>query len=280
MSNNLDRTLLASNHVTPEIVVNNSDGVLDAALTEVVDVEVDDTNATTLLGSTLRSNSIFRVTPGSPTPTAGITITVPAIKRGFIGVINTTAQTVSVTITSQPISAPTVAAGASAVFFIDSVNVRGLASAGGATNLLGLTDTPSSYASGDAGKVLAVNSGETAMEFIAKDFIPSVFLPGTLGSSATLLTLVIDRDVEFPDDLASSQGYAGTTDSSGLNIDVQKNGASIGTISFAASTATATFTTAGSGAETFAAGDRLSLVAPASPGAWADVSITLQGTQG
>jgi hypothetical protein len=71
---------------------------------------------------------------------------------------------------------------------------------------------------------------------------------------------------------------AGTPPTAQADLDVQKNGASIGTITFAASANTATFAFASEAA--FTAGDRLTVLAPGSQDAsLADISITFKGTR-
>lgn len=77
---------------------------------------------------------------------------------------------------------------------------------------------------------------------------------------------------------AASRGSCGTNPTASFAIDVQKNGASIGTVTIATG-GTFTFTTSGGGAKTVAAGDVLKFVAPSSSDATcANVAITLKGT--
>jgi hypothetical protein len=62
------------------------------------------------------------------------------------------------------------------------------------------------------------------------------------------------------------------------DLDIQRDGASTGTITFAAAGSTATFSFASE--VTFAAGDRLTVLAPVIQDAsLADVSITFKGTR-
>jgi hypothetical protein len=105
------------------------------------------------------------------------------------------------------------------------------------------------------------------------------FTQGLPGASELVYQEVIARPVTLPSGLTDSQGYAGTAPADGAkDFDVQKNGSSVGTVSFANGSNTATFTMAS--ATQFAAGDRLALVAPGTQdSAMADVSITLAGTR-
>ena len=103
-----------------------------------------------------------------------------------------------------------------------------------------------------------------------------VYFPGQPEAGATLLQLVASRPFTLPADLTGSQGYAGTAPAAQADLDVLKNGASIGTITFTAAASAATFTFAGEVA--FAAGDRLTVLAPSSQDAsLADLSITFLG---
>jgi hypothetical protein len=105
-----------------------------------------------------------------------------------------------------------------------------------------------------------------------------VYFPGQPEAGAILLQLVASRAFTLPADLTGSQGYAGTAPMAQADLEIQKNGASIGTITFAASANTATYTFAS--AVTFAAGDRLTVIAPGSQDAsLADISITFKGTR-
>ena len=105
-----------------------------------------------------------------------------------------------------------------------------------------------------------------------------VYFPGQPEAGATLLQLVASRAFTLPADLTDSQGYAGTAPTAQADLDIRKNGASIGTITFAAASSTATFAFASEVA--FAAGDRLTVLAPGSQDAsLADISITFKGTR-
>ena len=88
--------------------------------------------------------------------------------------------------------------------------------------------------------------------------------------------VVFDRAVTFPDGRSGAQGYTGVTATATAVLDVQLNGANIGTITFTSSGSTAAF--AMSAAVSFAAGDRLSIVnEDPADATLADVSLTLKG---
>jgi hypothetical protein len=107
-----------------------------------------------------------------------------------------------------------------------------------------------------------------------------VFLAGLPTASQLLLRYALPVAVDFADDFASSsRGSASAAATAQTDYDVKKNGSSVGTIRYAAAATTPTFITTG-GTVSFAAGDVLSIVAPASPDATlADADFTLMGTR-
>jgi hypothetical protein len=85
---------------------------------------------------------------------------------------------------------------------------------------------------------------------------------------------VVARAFSIPSGGTLSQGSAGKAAGSAYSFSLNKNGVSFGTVNFAASATTATFTVAS--ATSFAAGDVISIVAAASPDvSIADIAITL-----
>jgi hypothetical protein len=90
--------------------------------------------------------------------------------------------------------------------------------------------------------------------------------------------VILTRTVSFADDFAGARAYAGVGATAATVLDVQKNGSAMGTITFGTGASAGTFATAGAGAETFAAGDRLAIINdnPADA-ALADLSITFSG---
>jgi hypothetical protein len=104
------------------------------------------------------------------------------------------------------------------------------------------------------------------------------FVAGVPTANQVMLRVPIPRAVVFPANLTASRGAAGKAGTAKTDFDIQKNGASFGTMRFAGAGTTATFISA-AGA-TFAAGDVLKIVAPASPDATlADVGFILTGAR-
>jgi hypothetical protein len=97
---------------------------------------------------------------------------------------------------------------------------------------------------------------------------------GAPGASETVLRAVLARRTRFATDFATSRGHAGIAATAQADFDVRRNGTSIGTVRFPAGSATATFIAAS--AVTCEPGDRLTVVAPATPDATlADIAVTL-----
>lgn len=104
------------------------------------------------------------------------------------------------------------------------------------------------------------------------------YTPDKPTNSMIMARIVVVRAFTLPAALSGSQATAGTAATGSTTIDLQKNGVSFGTVAWSASGTTGTFTSA-SGA-TFAAGDVLRIVAPATADTTlADISITLAGTR-
>jgi hypothetical protein len=171
------------------------------------------------------------------TPAAAFNLTVPASKRLFV-VANEAGQVATVTTGAGATVA--VAAGERAVLYGDGAGVLQAAEVAG-----------------------------------AKPIDVGFFFGGTPTASQTV-KFIATRAFTLPAALAGSQGHAGTATTAQADFDIRKNGGSIGTASFAASSSAATFTFAS--AVSFAAGDRLEVTAPASSDATlADVAVTLTG---
>jgi hypothetical protein len=84
--------------------------------------------------------------------------------------------------------------------------------------------------------------------------------------------------VNFRAAFTGLRGYARIVATAETVLDVHKNGSPIGTITFGTGASAGTFATAGGGAETFAAGDRLAIINENPADATlADLSITFLG---
>ncbi|HMB76014.1 MAG TPA: hypothetical protein VKN76_06415, partial [Kiloniellaceae bacterium] len=124
MSNNLDLSQVAAAQNQKEVTINDQAGQLDAALTEVLTVQVDDSNAYVLTDTELRRSFFIVVTEGSPVPTAVIALQAPAIRRGLFKLLNLTAQIVSIEVSGQSEAAPQIPAGENRMLSCDGADVR------------------------------------------------------------------------------------------------------------------------------------------------------------
>lgn len=145
---------------------------------------------------------------------------------------------------------------------------------------LALTDTPSSF-TGAGSKLVKVNSGATALEFVAVPALPyllSFDAPGVPTASMVVFHHVFTQAVSFVASLTDSYVKAGTAATAQTDFDLKKNGSSIGTVRFAAAGTTASYVSIS--ASSWVAGDILTLIAPASPDATiADIWGTLVGVR-
>lgn len=113
----------------------------------------------------------------------------------------------------------------------------------------------------------------------AQPFDVHAFYPGVPSASAIVLRVPVARAVAFANNFSGSYARASVAATGSTVFDVQKNGVSIGSITFAAGATSGTFTTSGTGVS-FAAGDILLIVGPNTADATlANVGIVLAGTR-
>lgn len=106
------------------------------------------------------------------------------------------------------------------------------------------------------------------------------FYSGIPTASAIVVRVPVARAVGFVADFVGSYGKASATATASTAFDIQKNGSSIGTATFALGASTATFVSAGGAAQSLAAGDVISIVAPGTPDVTlANVGFVLAGTR-
>jgi hypothetical protein len=268
MSNNLSLSQVAAAQNQKEVTINDQAGELDAAITDVLSVTVDDSNAATLTSTQFRRAFFFVITEDTTPPDDAITITVPAVMRGLFKVINNTAQAVSVTVSGQSEAVPGIAPGEAAILSCDGSDVR---PAGGGA-LADLDDV--SITAPSQGQMLRFDGAAWTGEATPYDLM--TFLPGTFNDGELMLRLVFNRPVAFPADLAGSAGNAGVNATGTAVLDIQQNGSPIGTITFTNAGANATFALAGGAS--FAAGDLLEIInEDPADATLADISLALKG---
>ena len=126
MTNNLALTQMAEAQRNKYIANNDGNAELDAAITANLTKTITSTNAATVTQAEIQRAAVLFVNPdGVDAPTAAITITIDtAFQRGAFVCVNTTAEVVTVEISGQAVTSPTVAAGESVVLVLEGTNVR------------------------------------------------------------------------------------------------------------------------------------------------------------
>ena len=106
----------------------------------------------------------------------------------------------------------------------------------------------------------------------------ALYFPGQPEAAERLLKLEVARGFSLPADLTGSRGHADTAATAEAVCTILKNGAAVGSVSFAAASQEPSFALAGGLA--LVLGDRLELVAPATQDATlAGLALTLIGTR-
>jgi hypothetical protein len=119
----------------------------------------------------------------------------------------------------------------------------------------------------------------TALVPVTEPFDVGLHLPDLSTAGALLAEIVLARPVDFPAGFAGSTGYARIAATAETVLDVQKNGANIGTVTFSAASSMPSF--ALPSPTSFAAGDRLGIVnEDPADATLAGVSLTFAGTRG
>lgn len=246
MSNNLGLDVLAGNQTNKFVTINDANEQIDAALTAALAVAITSSNIRTLTTLEFQRSQFFVVDEDGGDPaTAAITLTVPAILRGVFIINNETAFDVTVTIASQPITAPVLAAGDTAILTCDGTNVeQPIAS-------------------------VAAPAAETKAIAIAISGLPT---------AGQVVLVVFDRSLTIPVNGTGSQGYALITSTAQADITLHKNGGgAFGTFRFAIGTNAVSLVSFS--ATSFVAGDRLEFRFPGSQDTTlANLGITLQAT--
>lgn len=245
MSNNLNLDQVTGNQNQKEVTINDQAGQLDAALTEVLAVPVDNTEAVTLTSTQFQRNMFFALEDAGSPPGSAITITVPAVQRGLFIVYNGCAFDATVEITGQAETSPVVEAGGLALLSCDGTNVQQPAGGGG----------------GGGG------SGVLKLGFQ---------VPGKPDDGSMVARYIFLDSAAFDVNMAGSRAISSVAADLDSDFDLQKNGVSFGTMTFASGDDFATFVAASG--PTFVAGDVLTIVAPSPQDAdLEDVTIGLKG---
>lgn len=102
--------------------------------------------------------------------------------------------------------------------------------------------------------------------------------PGAPPNAQTVQLICFSRAIAFAANWAASRGHCGAVPTAAAVFTVQKNGATVGTITIATS-GSFTFATIGGAIVSFAAGDTLAILTPPSDATLSSVTITFAGTR-
>lgn len=242
MSNELNITQVTENQANPEVTINDAIGEVAEALVEQFAINLTSGNVTVTALQQQR-NLLFLA---SGVATGGRTVTL--------------AGTVKRTIFVESAAANTTTFGL----------IRGATTLNLSPGRLYLV-----YTDGTANGIVARDIGGTSEPSDHCVFVPGLF---TVNNQLMFRRKVL-RAFTLPANLAGSFGSAGTASTGTKVIDIQKAGVSQATITFTAS-ATGTLATSGGTAKSFAVGDVLTILGPATPDATlADVTVDLFGTR-
>lgn len=257
-------------------VVNEQTDDLDRAMNQHVVIDVSAGGQIVVTDVQAKENILLRLTGA---PGAGFELVMPVEQR-LIAIHNQVTDgseaTIGVNVTAG--TWDTLAAGEASIFHIDGENAIKIAGGGGgASTFLALTDTPNSFGSGDAGLQVVVGEDDASLAFIEPPYDIGQFFGGTPPGDTIIMRFLVNRAFTLPEDLANSQGHAEVAPDADTDFDIQQNGGSVGTMSFANGATTATFTMAS--ATVFAVGDRLDIVSPTDLDYISDISWTLAGNR-
>ncbi len=254
MSNNLNITLVAANQNQKEVTVNDGFLALDAALTEIltVDLTADDVTLTSAqyrgsLGFLTSGNTVARI------------LTLPQIKRAAVWIKNGGSETLSI---ARGATTLTLAAGAYALYATDGtadglskIDLAGSASLA----FTALTDAPASY-TGKGRFVVRVKADTTGVDFVDSAYTLAFYEEGVMTDAEVIYKFIATVPFTLPSGLSGSYANSEVASTGNVHFDIKKNGSDSGDITFNAS-ASGSFTLASD--LSFAAGDILTIVAPA-----------------
>lgn len=270
---NLNITQVTANQNSKEVTINDADTALESALTEIFGADMT-AGAVTLTNAQFRAAMTFRCFGH----TVSRALTVPALERAVFFVDNegTSGGVVVVTRGSTTFNIPI---GQRAAFSTDGTTnglKRLTSNSTTVSAFTDLSDVPASYTS-QAGKHVRVNLAGNALEFFVVPYAIPIFVGGKPAAGGLVMQFICIEAFTLPSSLTGTQAKAGVASTGNVHFDIKKNGTDLGDIVFNASS-TGTFTFASP--TSFAAGDLLQIIAPASQDATlADISITLFGVR-
>lgn len=243
MSANLGATQVATGQTQKEQAINDAVGRMDAAMTEVLTVNMGATDTATLTATQFRTANLFKLEDDG-IDAAGILNVPTSVKRGFFAVQNNTGENMTIRISGQVATPPMVPTGKLVGLHCDGSNVRAI-------------DEIADYAT-TAEVASAISDALEALPPVAYDF--GFAFGDTPASSAILGRVRIGRDIDTDLDFAGSFGGVGTNPTSTFIIDVHVNGVSVATITV--STSGVVTWDSGASPLAFDAGDEVTFLGP------------------
>jgi hypothetical protein len=263
---------VASNQNQKEATINSALAILEAACND--DISLSLASANKSLTTTEFTRSFFLKFTGH---SVARVVTIPATPR-FFAVYN--AGTGNVTIQAVGSAGATVIVEPSkrVLIFTDGVDV--VAISAGVSLLSSLTDVVGA-ADASGGQLLAFDGTASKWGPIDYGSDHSVFVAGSPTASQKVYRRRFVRAARLFSDFAGSSGGADVAATGSTVFNVYKNATLVGTVTYAAAGTVPTFSTnvgSGSVSVTFAAGDTVTVIAPASPDATlAGLDFTLKG---
>lgn len=254
---------VATNQNQKETTINTAIAILEAAMNDNQSIDFSGGDVT-LTSTEFNRNFLIRCTG----QTQARVMSVPTNDRWF-AVENAGAHNITVDIDGQAFAGITVEPGKTMLLVSDGTTIISVSQ--GISDIFSLSDVDGSQTP-TTGQTLVWDGAQ----FIAGDIPADIHVDfrGTPAGDEVIYRRRFARQVTIPINFDSSQAEAGVAATAQTDFDVQVNGSSIGTISFAAAATAATFTAASS--TTINVNDVLTIVAPTTPDAsLADLSIAL-----
>lgn len=215
-TNNLDLSQMSPTQNQKSQTNNDGNAQIDAAITGVFQVTVTNTNAATVAELDVQRNVAFVLTPGSPIPSAPITITVADVVRGFTFWRNTTAQDAEVEISGQSEPAVAIAAGSYATIYSDGDNLYASSFDPGALGTMAFQDANAVAITG--GTVTGLPSPVGSSDATNKSYVDTAVANGGLNG---LVACQLATTAVLPDTPTYNNGTAGV----GATLTAGANGA-------------------------------------------------------
>lgn len=241
-------TEVAENQNSKHITINDAFGFLESASNSRIAVDMNNDDLT-MTESMFTSSLIFFLTNASGPHNLVVPSTVNGMASDrFVVFQNTTAQ--DITIEAGSAATNTISIAPSSVSFIH---------VGGST--------------------ITVLFSQNAVVSAGDEVAMALFISDQPGVGAEVLRHVLPRSVVFAGNFASSRGSVGINPTGSAIWGIARNGSSVGTITISTG-GVFTYASTGGLAQTFLAGDILTITAPSPQDATlADIGITLFGTK-